>query len=100
MTTNIQPNDLVSGITYRIVYDDEMDEGINLVFHERRTVNQSYRLTQENYCLDEEEEADYQPKYDYLFKRENGELTPIAEVYIHYDLVKFYYVESEDYGIK
>lgn len=63
------------------------------MFHERKIVNQTYRLTRENYCLDEDEE--YEPKYNYIFKRENGELVPIAEVFLHYGLVKFYYASTD-----
>ncbi len=93
----VHPNDLIPGNTYKVVYDEEMDEGTLLVFHERKLVNQSYRLTRENYCLDEDEQ--YEPKYNYIFQRkgEEGregeeERVPIAEVFLHYGLVKFYFV--------
>ena len=94
--TLFAPNDLIPGNTYKVVYDEEMDEGILLVFHERIMVDQSYRLTRENYCLDEDEE--YEPKYNYIFQRkgkeEEGERVPIAEVFLHYGLVKFYFVAA------
>lgn len=92
--TLFAPNDLIPGNTYKVVYDEEMDEGTLLVFHERIMVDQSYRLTRENYCLDEDEE--YEPKYNYIFQRKGGEgeRVPIAEVFLHYGLVKFYFVAA------